>query len=1553
MKILYTLFLVLFTINIATSQDAGDFRTVGSGDWNNVSSWARYSGTAWVTPAPYTPTSADGTISILANHSITITDNVSIDETIISATGQVIVVEGNTLTVNDGVGKDLSVAGSLIMSDDFFSLGSTLEVNGQVENSGSIVISDPNLSAINFNANSIFTHNRIGGAIPMSNWDITSTIVIKIGASNSAPTGLGQTFGNFTWNSPAQATTTNLSLNGATTSILGDMSVLSTNSNILVISTGVVTLSIGGDLVISGTSRVALTSSGNVTINVGGDYIAQSSGLSFLATSGTGRLNVTGDFRHSNGELRGSTNSAISFVGTDVQYFTDGGLFTNVNFVVEDGATLDLNTSAVSGGGRFTVNSNGTVYLGSYANLGAIQASGSGGNIQVSGTRTYVPGATLVFNGIGAQALGDGFPNDVNLIIDNPGTVSLSSDVTIASGRSLTLYQGILAIRGNTLTLNGNTVVATGALEGGTTSNLVVGGTGDFGVLAFVNARTLNNFTINRTSSGNVTLGTNLTVLGAFSQTAGDLTLNSRTFTVSGNFTQTAGVLIGDASASLILNGSGTLPASLDLSGAFNTLTLNRVGGSLATSSSVTILNFNLTAGDIDNTGTITMQSSGTVTRINGTITNPLAAVTSYNVIYDSDANITTGPELPTTTTALNDFRQRGAGVLTLDQNVTVNGVLAFSDGTFDAGTNALDIKGNIISNAISILSASDITFSGNTIITGTEVLDFNSIVITGILTPQSNLNIAGDLTNNGTLNAGDAIVTFNGSTSLLGSSISEFSTVSLTGTLIAHPTSMAISADFVNNGVFENNSGEVIFNGTSNMIGAQITDYYDLTITGTVTSDTEVNVEGDFTNNGTFNNRDGIVRFTGSTAQTIGGTSETPFYDMIVINSAGVSVTGTARLEHEFQLLGAGVFDADGPGTGIFIVSSQGVTDDDARISDLSGREGNFTGSITVERYVDGPDDWRYISSPITNGNLGMWRDDFSITGDYSDATPRSEDPNVAAPSAPSIYYYNADDDSWAPLKGNGGATSTVPLVNGTGYSAYIYNTNDFTFDVRGPMGKGDISIPLTADAAGRYNLVGNPYPSAIDWDNIIPQTGLSSTVSVRIANGTFAAYNGSLATNAPFGGWSGEIAMGQSFWVLSTAATSLELDESVKTGNTNYFLREEAPKNYMRIALAKSDNSQRDEVILWLKPDATDQVDFQYDALKRKNGSQKKNGTYNYLNLSTFNEIDGDEYSINTVNNKTCNGVVGLNVADVTAGTYTLSFTDLNSFDLPSEFVLVDKYLMENKTLREGDSYSFEVTSDAASKGKSRFEIVLGEAVLLHQARIAQQVSCGAGEVKLTIGSDRYTAASFNLYGSLDDTEPLMSNSEGTFTTPVLTESTTYYVSVTSASGCESTKTEVTAEVLYMEEPVVNVLDNVLYSSVELGNQWFKDGVLIEGETEQTYQVSESGTYHVEVSDRGCSVSSETKVLTITGLNESIDSIVSLYPNPFSQQISIRTPDHVALQLIRIFDFNGRLILQLDQKDLSVGENTLDLSAIPSGSYVMQITASDEVYTHRIIKN
>lgn len=119
------------------------YRSKASGDWNNKDKWQYTSTpateTSWV-DAVVTPDESNSiSIQIRVNHTMTVTQDVRIDATIIDAGGRVTVASGKTLYVDNGVGPDLTVNGVLEVTGTLvaginttipFGIGSELIYNG-------------------------------------------------------------------------------------------------------------------------------------------------------------------------------------------------------------------------------------------------------------------------------------------------------------------------------------------------------------------------------------------------------------------------------------------------------------------------------------------------------------------------------------------------------------------------------------------------------------------------------------------------------------------------------------------------------------------------------------------------------------------------------------------------------------------------------------------------------------------------------------------------------------------------------------------------------------------------------------------------------------------------------------------------------------------------------------------------------------------------------------------------------------------------------------------------------------------------------------------------------------------------------------------------------------------------------------------------------------------------------------------------------------------------------------------------------------------------------
>jgi len=427
------------------SLSSGDYRSKTTGTWGSSSSWERWNGTSWVA-ASNSPTSSSGVITVRNGHTLTVASNVTVDQLMVETGGIITINSSRTLTINDGTASvDAEISGTVNINGTLggSSSPSVLINGGTIKNSSSIT----GMGTLSFSSGSSYEHTRNGGTIPTATWEDGATCSIT-GITDSAPSGVGQSFYNLIWNSASQ--TSGLSLAGALVTVRGNLSITSTGS---------------GNLQLANNATATLDVTGNYT-QTGGTFI-------LCNTSGTITLNIGGNFNMSGGTLqRGSGSGNIYFDGTSIQSFTkSGGTISGaINFNVKTGAILDFGTSVLNGSsGTFTL-SNGAGLI--TANTAGITSTDATGSVQVTGTRTYNTGANYTYNGSSSQATGNGLPSSVNdLTINNSAGVNLSSSCTVEG--TLTLASGVFNMGTTTLTLESDISKTGGTLSSSATGTVV------------------------------------------------------------------------------------------------------------------------------------------------------------------------------------------------------------------------------------------------------------------------------------------------------------------------------------------------------------------------------------------------------------------------------------------------------------------------------------------------------------------------------------------------------------------------------------------------------------------------------------------------------------------------------------------------------------------------------------------------------------------------------------------------------------------------------------------------------------------------------------------------------------------------------------------------------------------------------------------------------------------------------------------------------------------------------------------------------------------------
>ena len=285
----------------------------------------------------------------------------------------------------------------------------------------------------------------------------------------------------------------------------------------------------------------------------------------------------------------------------------------------------------------------------------------------------------------------------------------------------------------------------------------------------------------------------------------------------------------------------------------------------------------------------------------------------------------------------------------------------------------------------------------------------------------------------------------------------------------------------------------------------------------------------------------------------------------------------------------------------------------------------GSVTGKATVKSDIS-TNRWHFISAPVD-----------TLSGSFKGK-----------------YLQNYDETNF---KYNDIISMTLPLTAMKGFA--LWGDPGFTHSYKGTLNTGSKSISgltYTAftgfpDKSG-WNLVGNPYPSSVDWDAVSgwTKTNLNNAIYVE-NNGGWATYVSGLGAN--YG--TQYIAPGQGFMirVSGSGGGSLAVNNNARVHNaTTFFKRASAgASNFVRLEV--SGNGYKDEALVRFMPEATSEFDNNYDATK----------LFGYIDESAqIYTLGSTPMTINSL--PECNEVP-LGIHAITTGSYTIAATEL--VDIP----------------------------------------------------------------------------------------------------------------------------------------------------------------------------------------------------------------------------------------------------------------------------------------------
>ncbi len=123
------------------------------------------------------------------------------------------------------------------------------------------------------------------------------------------------------------------------------------------------------------------------------------------------------------------------------------------------------------------------------------------------------------------------------------------------------------------------------------------------------------------------------------------------------------------------------------------------------------------------------------------------------------------------------------------------------------------------------------------------------------------------------------------------------------------------------------------------------------------------------------------------------------------------------------------------------------------------------------------------------------------------------------------------------------------------------------------------------------------------------------------------------------------------------------------------------------------------------------------------------------------------------------------------------------------------------------------------------------------------------------------------------------------------------------------------------------------------------------IAGETNQSFNVTQNGSYAVEITQNACVDTSACCIINDVGILENtFGNTLTVYPNPTDEVIKINLGEPLKEFTVEVTDMNGKRISQSTYKNTEMLEMHLD---VPSGIYLMMIHSGNKNATIRLIKN
>ena len=503
--------------------------------------------------------------------------------------------------------------------------------------------------------------------------------------------------------------------------------------------------------------------------------------------------------------------------------------------------------------------------------------------------------------------------------------------------------------------------------------------------------------------------------------------------------------------------------------------------------------------------------------------------------------------------------------------------------------------------------------------------------------------------------------------------------------------------------------------------------------------SDYSLTIDGEINGTGTFSSNLNASLIINANADTINFTTAANTLKNLTLNSNATATIGNALNICAGANAGTITLNSAALLTSNGFLTLKSDANGTARVATSAG---TIAGDVTLERYIPNTRRaFRFLASAITtddifnnwqqsgNNNTGLG---IQITG-VAGASPGGVDQvtglDKTLTGANSMFTFDAATQSWQAITNtiDNGLDATIGyrvLVRGDRSTNLYAGTTPAatvtTIKATGTLNQGNITTPSLATG---YNLVGNPYASAINWDATgwnASRTNINNAiyiynpaVNASVSSTTYPTWAAGVGTN---GMSSGVIQSGQSFFIQTTASTNLTFTEAHKVASSAGGYFKNKIENVLRMSLWNKSN-RVDDIIIRLAADAQVDFDNYYDAYSFGTGNIGLASIKNSEKLA----IQARQIPINTDS-------VALSLLTNKIDTFQFKFENTSSFNTDVELFLADAYLQKMHPIQSDSIYNFQVDSNSKSQNENRFQIIIFR-------KNANTINQNANNISLTV--------------------------------------------------------------------------------------------------------------------------------------------------------------------------------------------------------------------------